>query len=158
MAALVLGPLAVLGMFTAVDPVVVDSVYVPVARLDVLPLVVRARLSAAGIESPQQLLRATARAADRADWAARTALPLEDLEEARARVELVVHRGLGLGRAHDLDALGIRTLDDLARWSAEDLAAAIAQRRPHDPRNRFLARRARVWTSGLAEPRAGGAR
>ncbi len=145
-------------MFAAVDPVVVDSVYVPVARLDVVPPVVRARLHAAGIESPQQLLRATARASDRADWAARTALPLEDLEEARARVELVVHRGLGLGRVHDLDALGIRTLDDLARWSAEELAAAIAQRRPHDPRNRFLARRARVWTSGLGEPRAGGAR
>jgi len=158
MAALVLGPVAVLAMFAAVDPVVVDSVYVPVARLDVVPPVARARLHAAGIESPEQLLRATARASDRADWAARTALPLEDLEEARARVELVVHGGLGLGRVHDLDALGIRTLDDLARWSAEELAAAIAQRRPHDPRNRFLARRARVWTSGLGEPRAGGAR
>jgi hypothetical protein len=158
MAALVLGPVAVLGMLAAVDPVVVDSVYVPVARLDVVPPVVRARLHAAGIESPEQLLRATARPSDRADWAARTALPLEDLEEARARVELVVHRGLGLGRVHDLDALGIRTLDDLARWSAEELAAAIAQRRPHDPRNRFLARRARLWTSGLDDATRGGAR
>jgi len=156
--ALAAGPVAVLAMFAAVDPVVVDSVYVPVARLDVVPPVVRARLQAAGIESPQQLLRAMARASDRADWAARTALPREELEEARARVELVAHRGLGLSRAHDLDALGIRTLDDLARWPADALAAAIAQRHPGDRRNRFLERRARVWTSGLGEPRAGGAR
>jgi predicted flap endonuclease-1-like 5' DNA nuclease len=158
LAALVLGPVAVLGMFAAVDSVVVDSVYVPVARLDVVPAVVRARLHAAGIESPEQLLRATARASDRADWAARTALPLEELEAARARVALVAHRGLGLGRVHDLDALGIRTLDDLAQWSAEELAAAIAQRRPHDRRNRFLERRARLWTSGLDAARTGGAR
>jgi hypothetical protein len=158
MAALVLGPVAVLAMFAAVDPVVVDSVYVPLALLDVVPPVVRARLHAAGIESPQQLLRATARPSDRADWAARTALPREELEEARARVELVAHRGLGLERVHDLDALGIRTLDDLAQWSPEELAAAMAQRRPHDPRNRFLARRARLWTSGLGDATGGGAR
>jgi predicted flap endonuclease-1-like 5' DNA nuclease len=158
MAALVLGPAAVLAMFAAVDPVVVDSVYVPVARLDVVPAVVRARLHAAGIESPDQLLRATARTSDRAEWAARTALPLAELEEARARVQLITHRGLGLERVHDLDALGIHTLDDLAKWSAEELAAALAGRRPHDPRNRFLARRARVWTSGLGDARTGGAR
>jgi len=158
MAALVIGPAAVLAMFAAVDPVVVDSVYVPLARLDVVPAVVRSRLRAAGIDSPDQLLRATARASDRADWAARTALPLEELEEARARVELMTHRGLGLGRMHDLDALGIHTLDDLAKWSADELAAALAGRRPHDPRNRFLARRARVWTSGLGEARTAGAR
>jgi hypothetical protein len=157
-AALVLGPAAVVAMFAAVDPVVVDSVYVPLARLDVVPAVVRSRLRAAGIESPDQLLRATARASDRADWAARTALPLEELEEARARVELMTHRGLGLGRMHDLDALGIHTLDDLAKWSADELAAALAGRRPHDPRNRFLARRARVWTSGLGDARTAGAR
>ena len=157
-AALVLGPAAVVAMFAAVDAVVVDSVYVPVARLDVVPAVVRARLHAAGIESPDQLLRATARPSDRAEWAARTALPPEELEEARARVELMTHRGLGLGRVHDLDALGIHTLDDLAKWSAEELAAALAGRRPHDPRNRFLARRARVWTSGLGEARTAGAR
>ena len=158
MAALVIGPAAVLAMFAAVDPVVVDSVYVPLARLDVVPAVVRSRLRAAGIDSPDQLLRATARASDRADWAARTALPLEELEEARARVELMTHRGLGLGRMHDLDALGIHTLDDLAKWSTDELAAALAGRRPHDPRNRFLARRARVWTSGLGEARTAGAR
>jgi len=59
---------------------------------------------------------------------------------------------------HDLDALGIRTLDDLAPWSAEDLAAAIAEGHPHDRRNRFLARRARVWTSGLGDATTGDAR
>ena len=133
----------------------VDSARVPVARLDVVPAVVPRRCTRPG-SSPRSA--ATARASDRADWAARTALPLEELEAARARVALVAHRGLGLGRAHDLDALGIRTLDDLAQWSAEELAAAIAARRPQDRRNRFLVRRARVWTSGLDAARTGGAR
>ena len=141
--ALVAGPLAVLGMFTAVDPVVVDSVYVPLAGLDVVPAATRARLSAAGLVSPERFLRETSDA---------------ELESARAQVALVMHRGIGLERTHDLAALGIRTRGDLARWRADALAAAIAQRHPGDRRNRFLERRARVWTSGLGDARAGGAR
>jgi hypothetical protein len=153
----VLGPLAVLAMFAAVDPVVVDSVYVPSPGWTSCP-----RSSARGcrgrVESPEQLLRETAGEARTRAWAARTSIPLTDLEAARARVALVMHRGIGLERVHDLDALGIRTLDDLAQWSAEELAAAMAARRPHDGRNRFLARRARLWTRGLDAARTGGAR
>ena len=77
---------------------------------------------------------------------------LAELESARGQVALVMHRGIGLERTHDLAALGIRTRDDLARWSPDALAAAIAQRHPRDRRNRFLDRRARVWTSGLGKP------
>ena len=156
--ALVAGPLAVLGMFTAVDPVVVDSVYVPLAGLDVVPAATRARLSAAGLESPERFLRETSDAGRRRGWAIRTSIPLAELESARAQVALVMHRGIGLERTHDLAALGIRTRDDLARWRADALAAAIAQRHPGDRRNRFLERRARVWTRGLGDARAGGAR
>ena len=152
------GPVAAVAMFAAVDPVVVDSVYVPLAGLDVLPAATRGRLSAAGLVSPERFLRETAEAAQRSAWAARTSLPLAELESARAHVALVMHRGIGLERAHDLAALGIRTREDLARWPAGALAAAIAQRRPGDRRNPFLERRARVWTSGLREPTAGGAR
>jgi hypothetical protein len=151
-ASLVLGPAAVLGMFTAVDAVVVDSVYVPLARLDVVPRVTRARLSAAGLTSPERFLRETEDPTERLDWADRVALPPEDLDRARERVALVVHRGVGLARARDLDALGIRTLDDLAKWPAEMLARQIAARRPADPRNRFLERRVRVWTARRTGP------
>lgn len=156
--ALALGPVAVLGMFAAVDPVVVDSVYVPLAGLDVLPRLTRARLSASGIASPERFLRDTADLEERRVLADRLALPPEDVETARARTALVMHRGIGLSRAHDLEALGILTVDDLARWAPEALADAIARRRPGDPRNRFLERRARVWTRGLAEATRSAAR
>jgi predicted flap endonuclease-1-like 5' DNA nuclease len=156
--ALAAGPLAVLGMFAAVDPVVVDSVYVPLAGLDVVPAPTRARLAAAGATSPERFLRETAGEARRRAWAARTSIPLPDLESARARVALVMHRGIGLERAHDLAALGIHTRADLAAWPADALAAAIARRRPGDRRNPFLERRARVWTSGLGDATTGDAR
>ena len=156
--ALVAGPLAVLGMFAAVDPVVVDSLYVPLAELDVVPVSTRQRLAAAGVASPERLLRETADGASRAALAARTSIPLADLDEARARVALVMHRGIGLERAHDLAGLGIRTRADLAAFPADALASAIARRRPGDRRNPFLERRARVWTGGLGDATTGGAR
>jgi len=156
--ALVTGPLAVLGMFAAVDPVVVDSLYVPLAGLDVLPESVRARLAAAGMSSPERFLRATADPASRRACAERASIPLPEIETARARVVLVMHRGIGLERAHDLAALGIHTREDLAAWRADALAAAIAGRRPGDPRNRFLERRARVWTNGVGGVTADAAR
>jgi hypothetical protein len=156
--ALALGPLAVLGMFAVVDPIVVDSVYVPFAGLDVVPRVVRARLVASGLTSPEAFLRATSDAEKRAAWAERLALEPEELASARGRVELVVHRGLGLDRVHDLEAIGIRSLADLAAWPPDALAAAVSRRRPDDPRNRFLERRARVWTRGLVDPRRRAAR
>jgi hypothetical protein len=156
--ALIGGPLAVLAMFAVVDPVVVDSVYLPLAGLDVLPVGLRTRLRDLGMTSPERFLRETAEASTRPDWAARTSTTVADLEWARARVALVMHRGIGLERAHDLAALGIHTRADLAAWPPEALAAAIARRRPGDPRNTFLERRARVWTRGLPDAREDGAR
>lgn len=150
--ATVLGPAAVLGMFAAVDPIAVDSVYVPLAGLDVVPRLTRARSTAAGLVSPERFLRETEDPAHRRAWADRMALPTADLDGARERVALVVHRGLGLGRARDLEALGIRTRNDLARWPADALAREIAARHPADPRNRFLERRVRVWMAGRAGP------
>jgi hypothetical protein len=157
-ASVVLGPPALVGMFAVADPLLVDSVYVPLARLEVVPSVVRARLVSAGLSSPERFLRETRDVDRRRDWEQRLALPPEDLERARERVALVVHRGIGLGRAHDLEALGIRSLRDLARWPAADLAREIARLRPADPRNRFLERRARVWTAGLRDLREPGGR
>jgi predicted flap endonuclease-1-like 5' DNA nuclease len=153
-----LGLPAVIGMFALADPVLVDSVYVPLARLDVLAPHLRGSLAAAGLASPERFLRATRDPAAREAWAARAGVPMADLEAARTRVALVVHHGLGLERAHELQSLGIASLADLARWPPEELAAALAAQRPADPRNRFLERRARVWTSGLDAARDRAAR
>jgi hypothetical protein len=157
-ASLLLGPVAVLAMFAAVEPVTLDSVYVPLAGLDAMPPALRARLTAAGVASPERFLRDTEGSAARAAWAGRLGLPPEDLDRLRERVALVVHRGLGAERARQLEGLGIRSVDDLARWRAKELAAALAAGHPSDPGNRFLERRARVWTDGAAAATGRGAR
>ena len=158
LASLLLGPAAVLAMFAAVDPVTLDSVYIPLAGLDVVPPVTRARLTAAGVTSPERFLRETADVSARGAWAARLGVSREDLDGLRERVALVVHRGLGGERARDLEGIGIRTVDDLAQWPPDALAQALAARHPWDPRNRFLERRARVWTDGAVAATARAAR
>ncbi|PYQ54672.1 MAG: hypothetical protein DMF78_04935 [Acidobacteria bacterium] len=148
-AAGLLGPPAIIGMFAVADPVLVDSVYVPLAGLDLIVPETRSRLAAAGLVSPERFLRATRDPEARAAWSARAGVTVAELEAARSRVALIAHRGLGLDRARQLEALGIRSLQDLARWPPEALAAALAAQRPADPRNPFLERRARIWASGL---------
>ena len=151
-----LGPPAVIAMFAAVEPVTLDSVYVPLAGLEMMTPNARARLGEAGVTSPERFLRETSEVSARAAWAERLGMAADDLDRLRDRVALVVHRGIGAERARDLDALGIRTLDDLARWPPSALAASLAARHPVDPRNRFLERRARVWTdAGAARGRGG---
>jgi hypothetical protein len=157
-ASLLLGPVAVLAMFATVEPVTLDSVYVPLAGLDAMPPALRSRLTAAGVASPERFLRDTEGSAARAAWAGRLGLPPEDLDRLRERVALVVHRGLGAERARQLEGLGIRSVNDLARWRAKELAAALAAGHPADPGNRFLERRARVWTDGAAAATGRGAR
>jgi hypothetical protein len=138
-AALLMAP-----VFRAADAVTVDSFYVPVARLAVLPPASRERLSALGLVSPEKLLRALGTAEGRAAWSARSGLSAAELERVRARVELVMHRGLGQERALELQSLGIETVGDLARRDAAALSAAL-RARGATPRDRFLERRARVW-------------
>ena len=153
-----LGPPAMIGMFAVADPVLVDSVYMPLAGLDVIAPETRGRLASGGLVSAEQFLRATRDPEGRSALAARTGLAPAEVDAARARAALVAYRGLGLDRARQLEELGIRTLADLARWTPEALAAALAAQRPADPRNPFLERRARIWTSGLdagATARAG---
>jgi hypothetical protein len=157
-AALLLGPVAVIGMFAAVDPVTLDSVYVPIADLESFPAGVRARLVTSGVTSPERFLRETAELSARRAWAERLGVSGDDLDRMRRRVALVVHRGLGAERARELEALGIVSVEDLAHWPPHLLAEALAARHPSDPRNRFLPRRVRVWTDGAAATRARGAR
>jgi len=154
-AAVIAGPAAVLVMFAAVDPVVVDSVYVPLARLDLVSAGARSRLSASGITSPERLLRETRDPARRRELAARTGLTVDEVERVRERVALVAHRGIGLDRARELDGIGLRTLSELRTWTPEAIASSLRARRPSDPRNRFLERRARVWFESLG-PMDGG--
>jgi len=135
-------------VFRAADEVSVESVYVPVAELELLPAEARERLPAAGLESPEELLRALATGEGLRSWSARTQIAPEALERVRSRVELVMHRGLGQGRALQLSRLGVAGLADLAAWDARSLAAAL-RAQGTTPRDRFLERRARVWLQGL---------
>jgi uncharacterized protein DUF4332 len=135
---------ATIGVFALIDPVTVDSFYVPVRELQVLPAPVRSRLAEAGLGSPEKVRRALDDPASRARLAAAGGLDDGALERAREGVGLVLHQGLGDGRALQLSRLGIRRTADLASWSPPVLAAALRAQGPQ-PRDRFLERRAGVW-------------
>jgi hypothetical protein len=139
---------ATLAVFAAADTRTVDSSYAPVERLRVLPAPHRQALAAAGLRSPERLLRALGDETQLREWSARTGIPLDHLRADRERVALVMHRGLGEDRAATLARIGIRTRGDLARWTPDALAARL--RGTDDPgRDPFLERRARVWLEGL---------
>jgi hypothetical protein len=133
-------------VFAAADRVTVDSWYVPVARLGVLPARDRAALAGAGLESPERLWRALRDDARLPVWSARTGLAVDSLRRDREAVKLVLHRDLGDDRARELARLGIHTCDDLARWRPEPLAAALRAMGARGP-DRF-----RVWLGGLPAP------
>jgi hypothetical protein len=129
----------------ATSDATVDSVYVPAADMQVLPAAVRGPLSALGLHSQERLLRALGTPPGREEWSRRSGIPAADLEAAYRQVDLVTYKGLGDGRAAQLARLGIRRRQDLARWSAPALAAAL-RAQGSGPRDRFLERRVRVWT------------
>jgi len=135
---------ATLGVFALIDPVTVDSFYVPVRELHVLPAPARARLADLGLVSPEKLRRALEDPESRARLAASSGLDEGELERARESAALVLHEGLGDGRALQLARVGIRRVADLAPWSPAALAAALRAQGPQ-PRDRFLERRAGVW-------------
>ena len=145
---------ATLVVFAAADRITVDSFYAPVARLGVLPAADREALAIAGLKSPERLVRALSDEAGLAEWSARTGLSIAALREHREQVALVLHRGLGNGRAQELAGLGIRSREDLARWRPELLAAALGASGARGPQ-RFLERRSRVWLEGLEDGRTG---
>ena len=142
LAAAVLGPAAVLGMFSAIDRVTVDSLYATTRELSVLPAADRARLASAGLHSPERVLRELDSDAGRAEWAGRTGLDPGVLRVHFDRTRLLMHRGIGHERAAQLAAVGVHRVEDLGRWTAEALAARL---RTGDARDRFLERRVRAW-------------
>jgi uncharacterized protein DUF4332 len=139
-----LGGAAVLGVFALVDPVTVDSYYVPVRQLAVLPGPLRNRLADLGLRSPEKLHRALADSDRRARVARVCGMSPDELERARERVALVLHQGLGADRALQLERVGVRRVADLAPWAAADLAGALRAQGPQS-RDRFLERRVDVW-------------
>jgi len=139
---------ATLAVFAAADSRTVDSTFVPVERLEVLPPSHRATLAASGLRSPERLLRVLGNDRELGGWSARTGIGKEDLRTDRERVALVMHRGLGQERAQALFGLGIRTRADLSRWTPERLAAGLRAVGARGP-DRFLERRARVWLEAL---------
>jgi predicted flap endonuclease-1-like 5' DNA nuclease len=149
-AATMLGAPFTAAVFEAADRITVDSLYVPVRSLVSLPPGDRQALAAAGLTSPERLLRALDTAEKRRSWAERTGISEPTIEAHRERVALVMHRGLGQARARQLATLGIETPRDLARWSPKALAQAL-RRQGVSPRDRFLERRARVWVQASGE-------
>jgi hypothetical protein len=141
---LVAGAAVTVGVFWLVDPVTVDSFYVPVKELQVLPEPMRSRLAGLGLGSPEQVRRVLDDPEARARVATASGLGPGELERARESVSLVLHQGLGEDRALQLARLDIRRVDDLARWQPADLAAAL-RAQGAQPRDRFLERRAGVW-------------
>lgn len=144
LAVLVAGAAVTVGVFGLVDPVTVDSFYVPVRELQVLPEPMRSRLAGLGLGSPEKVRRVLDDPEARGRLAAASGLGPGELERARESVRLVLHQGLGEDRALQLARLGIRRVDDLARWQPADLAAAL-RAQGVQPRDRFLERRAGVW-------------
>ena len=141
---LVAGAAVTVGVFRLVDPVTVDSFYVPVEELQVLPEPMRSRLAGLGLGSPEKVRRVLDDPEARGRLAAASGLGPGELERARESVRLVLHQGLGADRALQLERLGIRRVDDLARWRPAELAAAL-RAQGAQPRDRFLERRAGVW-------------
>ncbi len=146
LAAAVLGPAVVVGMFAFIDRVTVDSLYAPTAELSVLSAGDRSRMASAGLRSPELILRRLGSDAGRAEWAARTGIDAGVLRAHFERTRLVMHRGIGDRRAAQLAGIGVHRVEDLDRWTVEDLSARL---RTGDPRDRFLERRVRAWRAGL---------
>jgi hypothetical protein len=146
LAAAVLGPAAVVGMFASIDRVTVDSLYAPTAELSILPAGDRSRMASAGLASPELVLHRLRSEAGLSEWAARTGIDAAALRGHFERTRLVMHRGIGDGRAAQLAGVGINRVEDLDRWTAQGLAALL---RTGDPRDRFLERRVRAWRAGL---------
>jgi hypothetical protein len=139
-------------VFFESERVTSDSFYAPVRALSLLPKEERDRLEAAGLGSPERLLRALGTDEGRAAWSRRTGVSADRLESVYETVALVMHRGLGHDRASQLARMGIRTRAELRRWSAEALTRALRQL-GSSPRDRFLERRTRIWAT-QARPRS----
>src|SRR2546428_581408 len=80
---LVAGAAATVGVFRLVDPVTVDSFYVPVKALQVLPEPMRSRLAGLGLGRPERVRRALHDPEARGRLAAASGLGPGELERAR---------------------------------------------------------------------------
>ena len=143
-AAYVLGASATALVFWWAEPVTTDSYHVPVAQLRVLPASTRERLAQLGLTTPERLVAALEEPEGLRRWAKRAGVGEAELAANLERVALVLHRGIGEERALQLERLGIRSREDLARWQARELAAALWALEPDRP-DPFLERRARAW-------------
>jgi len=152
-AAGVLALAAMLRVFQAADRITVDSYYWPVERLDILGPDVRRGFTQLGVSSPEQLLRILRTRENLMAFSQRSGLTVAELRRARDQIRLVLHRGLGLERAHQLERLGIRTVEELAGWQPDQLAAALRFAGDTTSR-RLLERRVRVWLRGLPRRRS----
>ncbi len=115
----------------------------------------RAGLAAAGIETPERLLRAVNRDGIPA-ITARAGIPTGDVRRALDVTVLALHKGMGIPRARLLEAAGIGDLASLARedpeslWSRlEGLSARMGQDPPRPSEVRVWVSAARRSPDGL---------
>ncbi len=124
------------------------------SELPALGAAARERLAAAGIETPERLLRAVNREGI-PTISGRTGIPAEAVGRARDTTVLALHKGMGVGRAQLLEAAGIGNLSRLAQEDPDNLwrrVADLASRLGQDPpRPAEL----RVWVSAARRSHAG---
>ncbi len=124
------------------------------SELPGLDAAARGRLAAAGIETPEWLLRAANREGIPA-ITARTGIPAGDVRHARDTTVLALHKGMGARRALLLEAAGIGDLAALAREDSEGLwrrLGELAARLGDDPPRPA---EVRVWISAARRSSAG---
>ncbi len=117
----------------------------------------RARLAAAGVETPERLVRAERREGIEG-LSARTGISAEVLRRARGESVLALHKGMGVPRALLLEAAGIQDLKQLAGENPNELrhrlgahAAGLKQEPPRLPEVRVWVSAARRSPEGLPQ-------
>jgi hypothetical protein len=115
------------GVSAAVMQTNVGSVAWEVDRLETLPASALAPLERLGLVRPRRLLRALA-GERRTEVLAATGMDAATARAVEDEIRLYEHKGIGTWYGPLLRDVGVRRVEDLARWSAADLHAALAAR------------------------------
>lgn len=143
-----------MAVYPALQRQTVRSLRPLLAEVSSLDAPARARLAAAGVETPERLVRA-ARREGIEGLSERTEISAEALRRARGASVLALHKGMGVPRAKLLEPAGIGDLGQLAREDPDALwrrLGELARRLGQDPPR--LAE-VRVWVSAARRSPAG---
>lgn len=104
----------------------VGSVAVKLDDLQALPEAAREQLIKEGIARPRRLARALARA-DRQSMLSNVGLDGEAADQVLQELELYEFKGIGAGWGRVLKAVGVTSIDELRKSTAEDLHGALTE-------------------------------